>query len=130
MRVRVTLHRARPQLPGTFDATVRFRVPVTISSGALDYSFKAVNPGVVNTIAGSLDRDVRQGSNVNWLVNIPACTRQAKLTIYLNRATATSQPWRVNAPAIATIATVRLHLPTARHVPWCKRQPQIRPATR
>ncbi len=119
VRVRVMLHRARPQLPGTFDAMVRFRAPVTISSGALDYTFKAVNPGAHNTASGSLDRNVRQGSTVNWLVNIPACTRHAKITIYLNGATALSQPWRLNAPAIATVATASFQLPTVRHVPWC-----------
>jgi hypothetical protein len=75
VRVRVTLRRARPQLPGTFSAIARFRAPITISNGALDYTYKAVNPGAADTVGGSLDRDVRQGSTLNWPVNIPACTR-------------------------------------------------------
>ncbi len=119
VRVRVSVRRSGPQLPGTFDATVRFRAPVTVASGALDYSFTAVNPGAANTTAGSLDRGVREGQNVSWSVSIPACARQAKLTISLDGATATSTPWRLNAPALATIATLPIHLPAVRRVPRC-----------
>jgi hypothetical protein len=119
--VRVVLDWGRPQVPGTFDAVVRFRAPVAVSSGALDYDFSAVNPGVRTVVRLSLDRDVRQGHDVHWSVSIPACTRQATLTIHLDRATATSIPGRDDTPsiAIATVAIVRIHLPAVRRVPWC-----------
>ena len=119
--VRVLLDRGRPQVPGTFDAVVRFRAPVAVSSGVLDYSFSAANPGVSESVLDSLDRDVRRGEVVRWSVSIPACTRQARLTIHLDRATATSIPGRDGASdvAIATVATARIHLPAVRRVPWC-----------
>jgi hypothetical protein len=118
---RVLLDRGRPQVPGMYDAVVRFRAPVAVSSGLLDYDFSAVNPGVRTTVRFSLDRDVRRGQEVRWSVSIPACTRQARLTIHLDRATATSIPGRDDAPgiAIATVATVRIQLPAVRRVPWC-----------
>lgn len=120
--VRVTLSPAKPELPGTFTAIARFRAPIAVSNGALDYTFTAVNPDAKNThniIEGSLDRNIREGSTVTWQLNIPACTRHATLTIHLTRATATSQNWRENAPVIATVATRSIQLPKVRHVPWC-----------
>ena len=119
--LRVTLDRGRPQVPGTFDAIVRFRAPVAVSSGVLDYGFSAVNPGVRPSVRLSLDRNVRRGQDVRWSVSIPACTRQATLTIYLYRATATSIPGRDDAPniAVGTVAVARIHLPGVRRVPWC-----------
>jgi hypothetical protein len=117
--MRVTVSRARPELTGSFNAVAQFRAPITVSSGALDYTFKATNPGVAFAFEGSLDRDVRRGEIIRWHVSIPACKPRANLTIYLNRSTATSQNWRGNAPAIATIATASVRLPYLRHVPWC-----------
>jgi hypothetical protein len=119
--MRVSLDLGHPEIPGTFHAIVRFRAPVAVSSGLLDYSFSAVNPGVRESVALNLDRDVRRGEDVRWSVDIPACTRQARLTIHLERATATSIPGRDDAPdiAIATVAAARIHLPAVRRVPWC-----------
>jgi hypothetical protein len=119
--MRLSLYRGRPQVPGTYDAIVRFRAPVAVSSGVLDYNFSATNPGIKVSDRFSLDRDVRRGQEVRWSVNIPACTRQARLAIYLDRATATTIPGRDGAAgvAIATVATLRVHLPAARRVPWC-----------
>ncbi len=119
--LRVSIDRRGPQVPGTFDAIVRFRAPAAVSSGVLDYGFSAVNPGIRESVRVSLDRDVRRGQDVRWSVSIPACTRQARLTIQLDRATATSIPGRDDAPdiAIATVAIARIHLPAVRRVPWC-----------
>lgn len=120
VRVRVTGIRPDPAFKDADEAVLHFTAPVAVSSGALDYAVIARNPGVaIAENASALDRDVRKGTEVTWTVDVPRCTRTARLRLYLGRTTPLSVSGHGLPAPLATLARLKLKLPRARPPAWC-----------
>lgn len=120
VHVRLSVRPAgKPFGAGYSEVVLHFRAPIAVRSGALDYTVAAANPGLGGPSLSSLDRDIRKGAKVALGVTVPDCTR-AFVKLYLARANPMAQPEMASPSPVATLATLKIDLPTAQHPAWCR----------